>query len=53
MLRAFMTMLIESIKRHQLWNMMPWDPGDMPEELFVLWSDPVAEQPAAFFLSLQ
>lgn len=26
-LRAFMTMLIESIKRHQLWNMMPWDPG--------------------------
>ena len=23
-----MTMLIESIKRHQLWNMMPWDPGE-------------------------
>ncbi len=36
MLRAFMTMLIESIKRHQLWNMMPWDPGENPEQAFVL-----------------
>lgn len=56
MLRAFMTMLIESIKRHQLWNMMPWDPGENPDQVFVLHRGASLLhnfQSAAFFLGLR